>query len=130
MRILHDKVRERVGPVRFEWVHDGRKPWIVQLHQGLTASSASVIYPGAVTQYIPFNVTEGIDKLREIIRGLGDNSQDGIELIGHIGLTSHMGDLLRKAAIPSIMRDRSVPIQARMDFDYHSETRVSPMDAN
>jgi hypothetical protein len=32
-----------LGAVRFEWVHDGERAWVVQLHRGATASDLSVL---------------------------------------------------------------------------------------
>ena len=33
---LYDQARAAFGPVRFEWVHDDQRAWIVQLHSGAT----------------------------------------------------------------------------------------------
>ena len=34
LRDLYRRAAGRLGPVRFEWAHDGARPWIVQLHRG------------------------------------------------------------------------------------------------
>jgi predicted methyltransferase MtxX (methanogen marker protein 4) len=41
----------------------------------------------------------GLEKPRELIATVG--ADEGIEITGDIGVTSHAGDLLRRAAIPS-----------------------------
>jgi hypothetical protein len=96
---LYEQTQSRLGPVRFEWVHDGNKAWIVQLHKGATLSLGDTIFPGEATTYHRFDVNEGIEPLRDLI---GRTKPDeGIILVGHVGITSHLGDLLRKARIPS-----------------------------
>ena len=46
-----------------------------------------------------FDPSLGLEKLRELIASV--DGDEGIEVAGHIGVTSHAGDLLRRAAIPS-----------------------------
>jgi len=90
----------RLGPVRFEWVYDGTHVWVVQLHRGKSTSTSNVIYPGEVeTRYIDYDASLGIEGLRELIAAHVTGT--GITLHGNVGVTSHFGDLLRKAAIPS-----------------------------
>ncbi|MEK6408214.1 MAG: hypothetical protein AABN34_14735 [Acidobacteriota bacterium] len=97
---LFEKAAAALGPVRFEWVHDGDRAWIVQLHRGATLSSGRTIYPGEARSYQKFHLCDGIDKLRELIRRVR-GGDEGIAVVGNIGLTSHLGDLLRQAKIPS-----------------------------
>lgn len=91
---------EKLGPVRMEWVYDGTTIWVVQLHKGATSSEGTTIYPGNPRFYNKFSVSDGIEKLRSLINEVQD-SDEGIELIGNVGITSHFGDVLRKAEIPS-----------------------------
>lgn len=100
VRNLWDNARSQVGPVRIEWVHDEREPWVVQFHCGASLSSGDEIYPGEPTDFIRFPVSRGLDNLRSLIGRLR-GTKEGIVLVGEVGLTSHMGDLLRKAEIPS-----------------------------
>jgi hypothetical protein len=86
--------------VRIEWVHDAREPWVVQLHCGASPSSEDEIYPGDASRFVRFPVSGGIDALRTLIDRVR-GSTEGIVLVGEVGVTSHMGDLLRKAEIPS-----------------------------
>ena len=104
VRRTFDSAQKLLGPVRFEWVHDGKRVWIVQLHVGATVSVGRTIYPGVAKRYHRFETTRGIDALRQLI-GTIDGSGEGIVLVGRIGITSHFGDLLRRARIPSRIED-------------------------
>jgi hypothetical protein len=97
---LFDSLSAHLGPVRMEWVHDGRAVWLVQLHRGATQTSGSTIYPGAAPRYHAFRVEQGIEALRALISEV-QGSGEGIVLVGNVGVTSHFGDLLRRARIPS-----------------------------
>lgn len=91
---------DRLGPVRMEWVYDGTRIWVAQLHVGKSASTAQVLYPGdGTTQYTTYETTGGLEGLRSLIASSTDGQ--GITLRGNVGVTSHFGDLLRKARIPS-----------------------------
>ncbi len=96
---LHGFLRQRVGDVRFEWVFDGDKAWLVQLHRGGTGSSASVIVPGDANEWVTFRTAGGLETLRELIHSLPAGA--GILIDGPVGLTSHIADLVRKAGIPT-----------------------------
>jgi hypothetical protein len=88
-----------LGPVRFEWAHDGHDAWVLQLHLAATAVSATTIHPGTPTRWHRFDPTLGLDQLRDLIARI--TPDEGIEITGDIGVTSHAGDLLRRASIPS-----------------------------
>jgi hypothetical protein len=90
---------DELGPVRFEWVHDGSRVWIVQLHRGQTESSATIVVPGNAEQWLNFEVEKGIEALRALLATMPAKS--GLQLIGEIGLTSHLADVLRKATRPA-----------------------------
>lgn len=97
---LYEHVSSILGPVRFEWVWDGANVWLVQLHRGKSPGQGRVIYPGEAKGYRRFPVSQGLESLRELveeIRGTGE----GIVLVGRVGVTSHFGDVLRRAEIPS-----------------------------
>jgi hypothetical protein len=88
-----------LGPVRFEWAHDGDRAWVLQLHLAGAASEGTAIHPGTPARWRRFDPSLGLEKLRELIASV--DGDEGIEVAGHIGVTSHAGDLLRRAAIPS-----------------------------
>ncbi|HVT17711.1 MAG TPA: hypothetical protein VHQ90_16225 [Thermoanaerobaculia bacterium] len=97
---VYRQASARLGPVRFEWVYDGAAVWVVQLHKGSNVSTRRTVYPGEAPGYRPFRVGDGIEALRALIAEV-QGSGEGIALIGRVGVTSHVGDLLRRARIPS-----------------------------
>jgi hypothetical protein len=101
----YEQARPSVGEARFEWVHDGSRLWIVQLHTGALPSQGRTIYPGEVSREHHFDVELGLEELRELVAKL-QGSSDGIVLIGSLGVTSHFGDVLRRARIPSRIEPR------------------------
>lgn len=105
-----------LGPVRVEWVHDGQTVWIVQLHRGETPSRGGVIYPGHPTREHRFEVERGLEALRSMAQRVAGTGE-GILLVGHVGVTSHFGDVLRAARIPSRLEtdDEEVTNQSRFD---------------
>lgn len=100
--LLNSKLQNVFGPVRFEWVYDGHRIWIVQLHIGTSVSSKRVIYPGKTSKEIVFNIRDGFSYLRELISTLDKDTS--IVVAGNVGMSSHIADLLRKEQIPSRLR--------------------------
>lgn len=96
---LHRAVSAALGAVRLEWVFDGARVWIVQLHIGKTESAGSTIYPGEPEIWLDVDAKNGLEHLRTVAARLPKNY--GIRLRGNVGITSHFGDILRKAKIPS-----------------------------
>lgn len=99
---IYAVLASRLGPVRFEWVHDGDVVWIVQLHCGGTNTTADVIVPGDADAWVEFESSAGLDKLRNLLSSLPPGH--GILVVGRVGLTSHVADLLRKANRPSKLK--------------------------
>ena len=98
------ELSNRLGAIRAEWVFDGTDIWLLQLQQEPALSSGRTIVPGQPRRYIPFTAAEGIERLRVVIRTL-DIKSDGIMLIGKVGMTTHLADLLRRANIPSFITE-------------------------
>lgn len=92
-------LRRALGPVRIEWVHDGTIAWIVQMHSGAATGTAHVLVPGTPARWTAFDVNDGLEALRALLRSIDPN--DGIELLGNVGMTSHIADLVRKAGVPA-----------------------------
>ncbi|MGW8278812.1 hypothetical protein ACWGK7_04885 [Sphingomonas aurantiaca] len=90
------------GPVRMEWVHDGTTAWIVQLHRGGTTSAAANIVPGDREHWIEFDITSGLEALRRLLNDVDDNT--GLIIVGQVGMTSHVADLVRKSGVPTRIR--------------------------
>ncbi|RWP09994.1 hypothetical protein [Mesorhizobium sp.] len=99
VRSVYRKLRDTLGPVKFEWVHDGARVWVIQLHRGATSSSATTIVPGDAHTWAEFKVEDGLDRLRVLLEQLPPNA--GVSVIGEIGLTSHIADVLRRAGLPA-----------------------------
>jgi len=98
---LYGRAEAALGPVRFEWVHDGKQAWIVQLHRGATESAPMRLTSGEATYWKEFNVTEGLARLRKLLGSLPPDT--GLVLKGRVGLTSHVADVIRKARVPTKM---------------------------
>lgn len=88
-----------LGPIRFEWVHDGEVLWIVQLHVGGTTTAGKTIVTGTPAAWAEFDIADGLEALRHFTENLP--SDTGVTLLGRVGATSHVADLLRRAGIPS-----------------------------
>ena len=102
IKIIYDRISKILGPVRFEWVHDDKYLWIVQLHLGKVVSSGRTIVPGDHCSHdIIFETSQSLEKLRELISVVGNDTR--IIVRGNIGMGSHIADVLRKANIPSIL---------------------------
>ncbi|MGH9956376.1 MAG: hypothetical protein ACREBC_04495, partial [Pyrinomonadaceae bacterium] len=102
---LYGEASRQLGAVRFEWVYDGETSWIVQLHKGATSTLGTTIYPGEAKVLKRFDVREGIESLRKLIPTIG--TDEGITIVGDVGVTSHLGDLLRRARVPSRIEPQS-----------------------
>jgi hypothetical protein len=88
-----------LGLIRFEWAHDGDRSWMLQLHLATAAPSATAIHPGTASRWHGIDPSLGLERLRELIVAVGQ--VEHAEVAGDIGVTSHTGELLRWAAIPS-----------------------------
>jgi hypothetical protein len=97
---LYRQAATKLGTVRMEWVADREQVWIVQLHRGAVKSSGRTIYPGSALSYRKFDVELGLEALRGLVSTI-NSQEEGIILVGNIGITSHFGDVLRRAKIPS-----------------------------
>ena len=98
---LYEETCSRLyGPCRFEWAHDGKKAWILQLHKGKTKSSGRTVYPGTPVSWENFPVQDGLEALRKLIV-ICKPYNHGIRLVGNVGMGSHMADLLRRFEVPS-----------------------------
>lgn len=96
---LYNQASEHLGPIEMEWVYDGQMAWIVQLNKGTKSTVGDIIFPGKPKSIHRFEVENGLESLRELISKLC--SSEGVILVGDVGITSHFGDILRRAKIPS-----------------------------
>jgi hypothetical protein len=96
---VYRRLETALGPVKFEWVHDGETLWVVQLHRGRTESTEAVLVPGEASVWVPFEASRGLSALRVALAALPPEA--GITMIGEVGLTSHLADLVRKVGRPA-----------------------------
>jgi hypothetical protein len=99
VRRLGARATAALGPVRFEWAHDGDQCWVLQLQLATVAASATTICPGTPARWHRFDPAQGLERLRDLIARVP--AGEGVELTADVGVTSHAGDLLRRAAIPA-----------------------------
>lgn len=105
LKVLLNEIRKYyylLGDVSIEWVFDGTKIWLVQLNQIKETGLGTTIVAGEPAKYEKFYVEDGLEQLRSKINAI-KGRDIGIELIGDVGLTSHFGDVLRHANIPSFI---------------------------
>ncbi len=93
--------------LRFEWVHDGHQVWLLQLHKGQTGSLGRVIFPGEPAHWIDFTVSRGLEQLHTVVRSATESGA-GVRVVGNVGMTSHIADVLRNARIPSLIVQSAV----------------------
>lgn len=91
---------ERVGSVRIEWAHDGSRVWVLQMHRASQQLQDGVLSPGTAEEWIGYRPSEGLDRLNDIIEKALESSS-GIEVLEPVGITSHVGDLVRRAGVPT-----------------------------
>ncbi|MBI3463551.1 MAG: hypothetical protein HY000_10910 [Planctomycetes bacterium] len=100
---MYSAARSQLGPVRMEWAYDGKQTWVLQLHAGIMESAGNVVYPGEPKSFHEFRVEAGLEALRQLTESIKGRSE-GIVLVGNVGVTSHFGDVLRRARVPSRIR--------------------------
>lgn len=108
VRSLFNHAEAVLGPVRFEWVHDGERAWVVQLHRGATETDSEWIMRGPAERWVSFHRRQGLERLRSLIDEIGPGV--GLCISGKIGLTSHMADVIRRAKVPAKMVNEEKPL--------------------
>lgn len=94
------RAQESLGGVQLEWVHDGDRVWVVQLHaKEIGPLGARRLSSGDAEHWLPFDPADGLETLRALIEVAVDR-QMGVEVLRPVGVTSHVGDILRKARVP------------------------------
>lgn len=86
--------------VRIEWAADDATVWVLQLHRvDLGDTPAGMLSAGNASVWLSFDPASGLDVLRKLIANAVEIGA-GIEVTEPVGITSHVGDLLRKARVP------------------------------
>jgi hypothetical protein len=92
------------GPVRMEWAADDERVWVLQLNQQRDGD-AVVVTAGAASEWLSYDPATGLDALRRVVEQ-AQKTGAGVELVREVGLTSHVGDILRSAGVPARIAGR------------------------
>jgi hypothetical protein len=104
VRALAASARQTVGPVHLEWAYDGRQAWILQMTLSTDEYQGGVLSPGEpAAGWIDYDPADGLAALREAVTAARAGDR-GILVHGSVGVTSHIGDVLRRASVPARMR--------------------------
>lgn len=88
-----EKIAQHVGPCDIEWVIDqGDEVWVVQMHR-----PKGVAKRQELQEPLEYDPRDGLDALRELVTRAGDR---GIRVTRPVGVTSHVGDILRESGVP------------------------------
>ena len=101
-RLLNEVVRG-LGPARIEWAFDGDRVWVLQLHRGGSPTGAGLLSAGDSDVWLEYDPADGLEGLRELTMK-ASAAGAGVEVIRPVGVTSHVGDILRKAGVPGRLR--------------------------
>jgi hypothetical protein len=96
------EVAAEVGPVRLEWAFDGRTVWVLQVRLMRGEPSVEVINPGRAGTWLSFDPDEGLDRLALLVREAAATG-GGVRVSKPVGITSHVGDILRRAGVPAMI---------------------------
>src|SRR5664280_3410780 len=98
VRELTAGARKYLGSVRTEWAHDGTQVWLLQLHLSAATYAHGRLSPGDAQEWLTYNVADGLAALRSTVAH-AEATSSGVLVVGSVGLTSHVGDLLRLSLI-------------------------------
>jgi hypothetical protein len=88
------------GTVELEWAHDEIQAWMLQVHpRPVTNLEKGVLSLGEAATWLEFDPDEGLDALRTLV-GIAAQTNAGVRVTRLVGITSHVGDILRAARVP------------------------------
>jgi hypothetical protein len=89
-----------LGGVRVEWADDGERLWLLQLHRTRAAMAPGVLNAGdPAAGWLEFAPADGLDALRPLLARARAEGK-GVLVTAPVGVTSHVGDLIRAAGVP------------------------------
>lgn len=100
VRDVLGRLREYFNTVRIEWAFDGVDVWVLQLHKVRQGLPEGVVSPGEASEWMQFDPRDGLEALHELVEVV-QLSRAGVLLTSAVGVTSHVGDILRRAGVPS-----------------------------
>lgn len=94
-------LRKQLGDVRIEWAHDGTRVWILQMHRVLGATNRLLgkDADAPVASWVTYDTAAGLETLRDLLANASTHNE-GVEVVGEFGLTSHIGELLAHSPVP------------------------------
>jgi hypothetical protein len=103
VRQLLDTARAVLGEVQIEWAFDGRQVWLLQVHaRSLKGIGGQTLSPGGADRWLDYDPDEGLAALRALTQQARAEAA-GINVIRPVGITSHVGDVIRAAGVPGRM---------------------------
>ena len=89
-----------LGGVRLEWADDGDRLWVLQLHRTRAAMAPGVFNAGEpAAGWLRFTPSDGLGSLRDLLVRAHAEGR-GVLVTEPVGVTSHVGDLIRAAGVP------------------------------
>jgi len=106
---LLDKMRAALGDVQIEWATDGRQVWLLQVHvRSLKGIGGQTLSAGRAERWLDYDPEDGLP----VLRALTDQARAeaaGIFVVRPVGITSHIGDVIRAAGVPGRMARPELP---------------------
>jgi hypothetical protein len=100
---LLDKIRAVLGDVQIEWAFDGRQVWLLQVHvRSLQGVGGLTLSPGRPERWLDYDPEDGLPALRALTDQARAEAA-GIHVVRPVGITSHVGDVIRAAGVPGRM---------------------------
>ncbi|CAN5334951.1 hypothetical protein BH11ACT4_BH11ACT4_13180 [soil metagenome] len=100
---LLDKIRAVLGEVQIEWAIDGRRVWLLQVHvRSLKGIGGQTLSPGRTERWLDYDPEAGLAALRALTKQARAEAA-GIYVVRPVGITSHVGDVIRAAGVPGRM---------------------------
>lgn len=100
VRLAARRLHGYLGPVSIEWVHDGEEAWVLQVHISEPQAEPGVLSGGVASRWVNFDPTDGLEILRDLVRK-AEVTGEGIIVTRRVGVTSHVGEILRASGVPA-----------------------------
>ena len=106
---LLDKMRAVLGDVQIEWAIDQQQVWLLQAHvRTLKGIGGTTLNPGQPERWLDYDPKDGLATLRALASQARTEAA-GIYVVRPVGITSHVGDVIRAAGVPGRMARPDLP---------------------